>query len=76
MQQAITRLVVLAVLLLNQTLITIGWNPLPFSEDQIFEAVSSAGTVIVAVYTWWKNNSVTKEAQEADAILRSKKAVK
>lgn len=60
MLNAITRLVVLAVLLINQVLITLGWNPLPFSEDQIFEAVSSVGTVIVAVYTWWKNNSVTK----------------
>ena len=76
MQQAITRLVVLAVLLLNQVLITLGWNPLPFSEDQIYEAVSSVATVIVAIYTWWKNNSVTKEAQEADAVMKAKKAVK
>lgn len=76
MQQAITRLVVLAVLLLNQVLITLGWNPLPFSEDQIYEAVSSVATVIMAIYTWWVNNSVTKEAQEADAVLKAKKGLK
>ena len=73
MQQAIIRLVVLAILLLNQVLITFGWNPLPWSEDEIYEAVSSIATVIMALYAWWKNNSVTKEAQKADEYLKELK---
>lgn len=73
MKQAIVRLVVLVILLINQTLVTLGWNPLPFSETQIYEAVSSVATVAMAVWAWWKNNSVTKEAQEADVILRKMK---
>ena len=73
MKQAIVRLVVLVILLVNQTLITLGWNPLPFSEEQIYEAISSVATVAMAVWAWWKNNSVTKEAQEADVILREMK---
>lgn len=69
MQQAIVRLIVLVILLLNQTLIVLGYNPLPFSEDQIYEGVSSVATVVMALYTWWKNNNVTKEAQEAQEYL-------
>lgn len=73
MRNAIVRLVVLAILLMNQVLITIGMNPLPFSEEQIYEAVSSAATVAMAIWAWWKNNSVTKEAQKADKHLRELK---
>lgn len=73
MQQAIIRLIVLTILLINQALITMGWNPLPWSEDEIYEAVSSIATVIMALYAWWKNNSVTKEAQKADEYLKELK---
>ena len=76
MQQAIVRLVVLAILLINQTLITMGWNPLPWSEDDIYDGVSSVATVIVALWAWWKNNSVTKEAQKADEYLKELKGKK
>lgn len=69
MNQAIVRLVVLTILLINQFLLTLGWNPLPFSEEQIYEGVSSIATVGMSVYAWWKNNSITKEAKEADKFL-------
>ena len=69
MQQAIVRLVVLVILLVNQTLIVMGWSPLPYTEDQIYEAVSSVATVAVAIWTWYKNNNVTKEAQQAQEYL-------
>mgnify|MGYP001297339507 CR=1 FL=1 len=73
MKQAIVRLVVLVILLINQALIVFGLNPLPFSEEQIYEAVSSVATVIVALWAWWKNNSITKEAQQADEYLQELK---
>lgn len=76
MQQAIVRLVVLVILLINQALITLGWNPLPFSEEQIYETVSSIATVVVAIWAWWKNNSITKEAQKADEYLKELKKQK
>lgn len=71
MKQAVIRLAVLLVLLINQTLITIGWNPLPYSEDVLFESFSVIATVLMAVYAWWKNNSITKEAIKADAYLKN-----
>ena len=73
MKQAIVRLVVLIILLVNQALIVFGLNPLPFSEEQIYEAVSSVATVVVALWAWWKNNSITKEAQQADEYLQELK---
>lgn len=63
MKAAVIRLIVLVVLLLNQTLVTLGYNPLPFSEQDVFEAVSSIALVITAIYTWYINNDVTKEAE-------------
>ena len=76
MKQALIRLVVLVILLINQTLMVLGWSPLPFSEEQIYEGVSSVALVVTAIYTWWKNNSVTKEAEKADEYLRQLKGRK
>lgn len=61
-QSAIVRLVALVILMLNQALVTFGYNPLPFSDDQIYEAVSIVAVVIVAIWTWWKNNNITDVA--------------
>lgn len=72
----IVRLVVLLVLLINQTLISFGYNPLPFNEEQIYEGVSSVALAASAIYAWWKHNNITKEAEEAQEILERKKAAK
>lgn len=72
-KQAIIRLVVLVILLLNQTLLTLGFNPLPFSEEQVFEAVSAVSAAIMAIVVWWKNSNITKEAQSAQRYLNELK---
>ena len=59
---AIVRLVVLVVLIINQVLITLGYEPLPFSDEQIYEAVSIVALVVVSLYSWWRNNNVTDVA--------------
>ena len=76
MQQAIVRLVVLVILLVNQSLIVMGWTPFPFSEEQIYEGLSSVSTVAMAIYAWWRNNNVTKEAQKAQQYLDELKSRK
>ncbi|GAB4073657.1 hypothetical protein GCM10028778_11600 [Barrientosiimonas marina] len=73
MKKAIIRLVVLAILLINQILTTIGFDSLPFSQDQIYEGVSSVATVIGTIWTWWKNNNMTPEAQHADNWMKAQK---
>ena len=74
--QGIIRLIVLVILLLNQTLISLGYNPLPFSEEQIYEGVSSVALAVSAIYAWWKHNNITNEAEEAQVVLERKKARK
>ena len=53
-----------------------GINALPFESEQVEIAVSSVFTVLATMWAWWKNNSVTKEAKEADNILKNKKVSK
>lgn len=72
----IVRLVVLIVLLINQALVSFGYNPLPFSDEQIYEAVSTVALVISALYSTYRNTNLTPEAEEAQELLERKKARK
>src|SRR5690625_5598 len=71
MTQAIIRLAILLILLLNQVLLVLGLSPL--SEELLYEDASSVATIGIALWTWWKNNNVTKEAQEAQKYLNELK---
>ena len=51
-----------------------GLNPLPFADDEIYAFVSTLVTVAVAIWSWWKNNSLTKSAQTADEVKDAIKA--
>ena len=66
---AIVRLIVLAVLIVNQTLITLGYEPLPFSDEQIYDAVSIVALTVGTIYVWWKNNNVTDVALAGQAEI-------
>ena len=65
----IIRTVCLIVALSNQVLTVCGKNPLPFSEEEVYEGVSVTITVVTALVAWWKNNSFTPKAIWADKIL-------
>ena len=67
---------VLVILLANQAIVSFGYNPLPFSEEQIYEGVSTLALTASAIYTWYRNNNVTKEAEESQVVLERKKANK
>lgn len=73
-KETIARTIILAVALINQILIVMGINPLPFAEDEIYNIISTIATAAAAVWTWWKNNSFTPEAIEADKLLAELKA--
>lgn len=67
------RTIVLALALLNQILAIFGISPLPISDEQVELLVTTIVTIIVAVITWWKNNSFTRKAIEADNYLKNLK---
>lgn len=67
------RTAVLILALLNTLLSAWGKNPLPFSEEESYQAISAAVTAAVSLWAWWKNNSFTPAALEADAVLQQRK---
>lgn len=62
----IIRTIVLALALINSILLACGANPLPFSEEEMYEIVSGIATVVASLWAWWENNSFTKAAIKAD----------
>lgn len=74
-KQTIIRTVVLLIALLNQILLVFGKNPLPFSEGEIYEAVSVVATVGASLWAWWKNNSYSADAVEADRYLSALRSI-
>lgn len=70
----IARTIFLALSLINMILTGLGKNPLPFAEDAIYEVVTVLWTFVASIIAWWKNNSFTKEAIEADEILKEIKS--
>jgi SPP1 family holin len=69
----IARTVVLIIALINQVLVMAGYNPLPWADEAVYEGVTAALTVAASLVTWWKNNSFTQAAIEADEKLKELK---
>jgi len=72
-QSTIARTVVLSVALLNQVLTVMGKNPLPWSDDQVYQGVTVILTVCASAWSWWKNNSFSLAAIKADLYKNSLK---
>lgn len=72
-QSTIVRVAVLAILLVNQVLVAFGFEPLPFDEQQIYEAVSTVATVVMAIITTYFNNDVTPEGRAGTEKTRQLK---
>lgn len=66
----IVRTAVLVFALGNQILTACGKNPLPFSNEEVGQAVSTTVTVVASLCAWWKNNSFTQAAIAADQLLK------
>lgn len=67
--KTIARTIVLFIALANQMLAIAGKEVFPVTEDQVYQIVSLIATVGASVWAWWKNNSFTKAAIEADKVL-------
>ena len=70
---AVTRGLVGLVAVANLAAQAAGLIPLEVGEDEIYAAVSGVVGVAALVWCWWRNNSVTKAAQDGDVIMRAKK---
>ena len=68
-KETLVRTFVLVIALINSVLTMLGKNPLPFSENEIYQAISAICTVAASLWTWWKNNSFTDAAIKADEYM-------
>ena len=66
----IIRTVLLALALINQSLVLAGYSPLPFEDAQVEAFLSGLFTAVMAVWSWWKNNAITRDARKADELAR------
>ena len=69
----IARTIVLFLALINQFLAVFGKEALPFANDEVYQLVSLIATFATSAVAWWKNNSFTKAAIEADAYKDERK---
>lgn len=69
-KDTIIRTVILVLALVNQILTSTGHSLIPISDEQITELISLVFTIGASVWAWWKNNSFTKNAIEADKVLK------
>lgn len=67
--QTWARTLVLILALVSQLCVILGKHSEAIDVDQWQEYVTYALTVIGSIWAWWKNNSFTDKAQNADKLL-------
>lgn len=67
--ETIIRTIVLFLALFNQVLTMFGYNIIPIEDETVSQLITSLFTIVMSVWAWWKNNSFTKAAIEADEVL-------
>lgn len=71
-RMTIIRTLLLLIAWLNQFLSMKGYSPLPFNDLELEAGVSMLVTFIVSIWTWWKNNDITKKARARTDYLKGK----
>ena len=69
----IARTIVLILALANQVLAMCGKQVLNIADDDIYQIVSIVFTISASVWSWWKNNSFSVNAINADKYLNKLK---
>lgn len=69
----IARTVCLMLALVNQTLSIMGKPVIPIEDKTIESVITLLFTIVTSLVAWWKNNSFTQEALEADEVLATLK---
>ncbi len=67
----IARTICLMLALANQALAVFGKAPIPVGDEDLTQLVSLIFTIAASLAAWWKNNSFTPEAIEADEALKA-----
>ncbi len=65
----VARTICLALALVNQLLTMTGHSMINIDDETITTAVSEVWLIIASIWAWWKNNSFSELAIEADQYL-------
>ena len=69
----VARLICLILTLVNQVLVMTGHSPLPFDLGEAEVWIATGLTAAASLWAYWKNNSWTKEAINADEVMQLNK---
>lgn len=69
--ETVARTFVLMLALINQFLSAAGKSPLPINNETLEQFITAGITTAAALWAWWKNNSFTQGALQADAYQAS-----
>ena len=67
--ETIIRTIVLILALANQVLAIYGKQKIPITEDEVYQLITLIVTIGSAMWAWWKNNSFTQPAIQADEYM-------
>ncbi len=67
--QTWVRTAVLLLALINQALVVFGITNKEIELEEWTQYASYILTAVTAIWSWWKNNSFTAKAQEADTLI-------
>lgn len=67
----IIRTACLVLAIINYALTVAGKSPLPIESETLTEVISFVFTTVASMVAWWKNNSFTQKAIEADEMMNS-----
>ncbi|QOX63657.1 phage holin [Anoxybacterium hadale] len=66
----VIRTMCLGIALINQMLTITGHSPLPIDDETVNLVVTTTATIVTSLAAWWKNNSFTSAAIQADEMLQ------
>lgn len=72
----LVRTIILFFSVLNIILERFGISAIPIEDELVNEVISVGLLIFSTVSSWWKNNSFTKEARQADEYLKELKEEK
>lgn len=69
-KETVSRLIILGIVIVNAILKMAGLMPINIDNSDIYNLITAVSTIAVPLYTAWKNNSITVEAQGADKVMK------
>lgn len=55
----------------NALLTLLGWNPLPFTNEEVAQGTAILIWIVATVWAWWRNNNVTTKAVTEAMTLKN-----